>query len=209
MNNSLTPIVAISQSMQKKLQKDNDEIAKTSLLEGVNIINERADSLSQFIASYSQLSQLPKPNKLVFKLTLMIDKLAILYPRCKIKCLFDTELLIEADKNQLEQVLINLFKNAVEAMDNVDEKIIEISSSTEGNWQHIKLRDFGSGIANLDNVFVPFYTTKPQGSGIGLALCRQILFNHNGSIKIDNHQSAYPKKNQGVEVVLSLPTVTA
>jgi len=209
MNNSLTPIVAISQSMQKKLQKADSEIVKASLLDGINIINERADSLSQFIASYSQLSQLPKPNKSIFKLALMIEKLATLYPDCKINCLFDTQLLIEADKSQLEQVLINLFKNAVEAMENVDEKIIEISSSTEGNWQHITLRDFGTGIANLANVFVPFYTTKPQGSGIGLALCRQILFNHNGSIKIDNHQVAYPEKHQGVEVVLSLPIITA
>lgn len=219
MNNSLTPIVAISQSMQKKLQKNiqnaTSEIDKKSLLGGVNIIHERADSLSQFIASYSQLSQLPKPNKLVFKLALMIDNLTTLYPQCKIQNELDTELLIEADKGQLEQVLVNLFKNALEAMSDIDEKVIEVSSTKEGNWQHISIRDFGSGIANLDNVFVPFYTTKAQGSGIGLALCRQIMFNHNGSIKIDNHSSyeesnqgsdqSCQKKSQGVEVVISLP----
>jgi two-component system nitrogen regulation sensor histidine kinase NtrY len=209
MNNSLTPIVAISQSMQKKLQRTDREIDKNSLLEGINIINERADSLSQFIASYSQLSQLPKPNKSVFKLALMIEKLATLYPLCKIHCRLEPTLLIEADKSQLEQVLINLFKNAVEAMSNVDEKTIEITNIKEGNWQHITIRDFGTGIANLSNVFVPFYTTKPQGSGIGLALCRQILFNHNGSIKIDNHQGSEQDNPtdsvQGVEVVLSLP----
>ncbi|PKG82383.1 ATP-binding protein [Colwellia sp. 75C3] len=214
MNNSLTPIVAISQSMQKKLKRADSEMVKASLLEGVNIINERADSLSQFIASYSQLSQLPQPNKSAFKLALMVEKLAILYPLCKIHCRLDPELLIEADKSQLEQVLINLFKNSVEAMANVEEKIIEIDSMQEGNWQHITIRDFGTGIANLSNVFVPFYTTKPQGSGIGLALCRQILFNHNGSIKIDNYQENHPNTHQGVlqvkqgvEVVLSLPYV--
>ncbi|KGJ94876.1 sensor histidine kinase [Colwellia psychrerythraea] len=215
MNNSLTPIVAISQSMQKRLQSQASAIDKESLLGGVNIIHERADSLSQFIASYSQLSQLPKPNKSVFKLVLMIDNLATLYPRCKIQSELDTELLIEADKGQLEQVLINLFKNSLEAMSNIDEKVIEVSSTKEGRWQHISIRDFGSGIANLDNVFVPFYTTKSQGSGIGLALCRQILFNHNGSIKIDNYQTfpAAKSKNigvstyQGVEVVLSFPVL--
>ena len=208
MNNSLTPIVAISQSMQKKLQKPGSDVDKVPLLDGINIINERADSLSQFIASYSQLSQLPKPHKTAFKLALLIDNLSTLYPACKIQCEIDNKLLIAADKNQLEQVLINLFKNSVEAMSKVDEKIIEISSSQEGHWQHIYIRDFGSGIANLANVFVPFYTTKPQGSGIGLALCRQILFNHNGSIKIDNYNCSLQgtdKIKQGVEVVLSLP----
>ncbi|WP_019026542.1 ATP-binding protein [Colwellia piezophila] len=146
------------------------------------------------------------------KLALMIDNLAALYPQCKIQCAFDTELFIEADKSQLEQVLINLFKNSLEAMSDVDEKVIEVSSKEEGNWQHIFIRGFGSGIANLDNVFVPFYTTKPQGSGIGLALCRQILFNHNGSIKLANysryHQNTEQvchQESQGVEVVLSLP----
>ncbi|KGJ86896.1 sensor histidine kinase [Colwellia psychrerythraea] len=215
MNNSLTPIVAISQSMQKKLQRADSDLDKAPLLDGINIINERADSLSQFIASYSQLSQLPKPNKSVFKLALLIDGLSTLYPQCEIRSKIDSGLLIEADKNQLEQVLINLFKNSVEAMNNIDDKIIEIYCSQDGHWQHISIRDFGSGIANLANVFVPFYTTKPQGSGIGLALCRQILFNHNGSIKIDNYQcslhgddegSVHAK--QGVEVVLSLPMHT-
>ncbi|PKI13968.1 sensor histidine kinase [Colwellia sp. 12G3] len=210
MNNSLTPIVAISQSMQKKLQRADSEIVKAPLLEGINIINERADSLSQFIASYSQLSQLPQPNKTSFKLAVMVEKLATLYPLCQVYCHLDPELLIEADKSQLEQVLINLFKNAVEAMSNADEKIIEINSSQEGHWQHISIRDLGTGIANLANVFVPFYTTKPQGSGIGLALCRQILFNHNGSITIDNYQDTHQgthQVKQGVEVVLSLPYV--
>ena len=91
------------------------------------VVNERADSLSQFIASYSQLSQLPKPNKSVFKLALMIEKLAVLYPQCTIQCDLEQELLIEADKNQLEQVLINLFKNSAEAMNNVDEKTLRLT----------------------------------------------------------------------------------
>jgi C4-dicarboxylate-specific signal transduction histidine kinase len=194
--------------MQKKLQKPGSDVDKVPLLDGINIINERADSLSQFIASYSQLSQLPKPNKSAFKLALLIDNLSTLYPDCKIQSVIENDLLIEADKNQLEQVLINLFKNSLEAMSNNDEKTIEINCSQEGHWQHIYIRDVGSGIANLANVFVPFYTTKPQGSGIGLALCRQILFNHNGSIKIGNYQGTLQgtdKIKQGVEVVLSLP----
>jgi signal transduction histidine kinase len=79
------------------------------------------------------------------------------------------------------------------------------------DWLNISIRDHGVGITNFDNIFVPFYTTKTQGSGIGLALCRQIMFNHNGLIKIHNYQDDHPinhKKNEGVEVVLSLPVDT-
>ena len=108
--------------------------------------------------------------------------------------------LITADKGQFEQVLINIFKNAVEAMQNTSQKIIDFSCSQDNNFYHFTIADHGNGIANVDNIFVPFYTTKAQGSGIGLALCRQILFNHNGLIKLQNkHQG------KGVEVVISIP----
>lgn len=211
MNNSLTPIVAISQTMQKKLQQSEVELDKAPLLDGVNIIHERADSLSQFIASYSQLSHLPKPNKSEFPLASMVNNLAGLYPTCDINSDFESNLTLVADKNQFEQVMINLVKNAVEAMSQCQAQVIDISAQQQEGWQHITIRDYGKGIANLDNVFVPFYTTKAQGSGIGLALCRQILFNHNGTIKITNQpNNSIGDKNsqqpsQGVEVTLSLP----
>lgn len=203
MNNSLTPIAAISQTMRSKLQKSNDEQQKASLLEGIGIINERASSLSEFIASYSQLAHLPKPIISSLNLKMMIDKLATLYPKCQVKCLIDSALTIDVDKTQFEQVLINIFKNAVEAMSQQSEKLIEVSCKKEGVWCHIIIRDHGAGIANLDNVFVPFYTTKNQGSGIGLTLCRQILFNHNGLIKLKNVE----ENTTGVEVTLSLPVI--
>lgn len=200
MNNSLTPIAAISETMQKKLLSADHQCDKNSLLLGVNIIKERAESLCLFIASYSHLSYLAKPNKSTFKLALIINHLAALSPQCSVNCLFDTELLIHADKSQIEQVLINLIKNAAEAMENSEQKVIDIFSQQDSKWQHIIIRDSGCGIANPDNIFVPFYTTKSQGSGIGLALCRHILFNHNGLIKVTNHQH-----KQGVEVLISLP----
>lgn len=201
MNNSLTPIAAISQTMKSKLLNTNDEQQKESLLEGIGIINERASSLGEFIASYSQLAHLPKPNLSAFNLSMMIDKLATLYPICKVNSLIDPTLKVDVDKNQFEQVLINVFKNAVEAMNQLDEKLIEVSCKQEGVWLHIIIRDHGVGIANLDNVFVPFYTTKNKGSGIGLTLCRQIMFNHNGLIKLKNAD----EKSTGVVVTLSLP----
>ncbi len=213
MNNSLTPVIAISQSMQKKLQAPDGNIDNVSLLNGVNIISDRADSLSQFIASYSQLSHLPNPNKSTFSLTSLIESISTLYPMCTIDCMVDNNLLVQADKNQFEQVLINLIKNAIEAMSQSKEKQIEISAEQTGNSLDISIRDHGVGITNFDNIFVPFYTTKTQGSGIGLALCRQIMFNHNGTIKIDNYRADnqklrpdLPDNNTGVEVILSLPS---
>jgi signal transduction histidine kinase len=110
---------------------------------------------------------------------------------------------ISGDKSQLEQVLINIFKNALEAMDHKS-NIIEITYLIDDKYLHLVISDRGSGIANTDNLFVPFYTTKPQGSGIGLSLCRQILFNHGGMIKLRNRSDIV-----GAEVILSLPLLSS
>lgn len=200
MNNSLTPIAAISQSMQKKLYKPLDEQNQQSLLEGIGIINERSESLATFIASYSQLSHLPKPNFSSFDLASLLNRISALFPQGKFLLSESCEIVISADKQQLEQVLINLFKNAMEAMQHLTHKEITINCSQNDKWRVISISDNGSGISNSDNLFVPFYSTKNQGSGIGLALCRQIMFNHNGLIDVTNKV-----KGQGVTALLSLP----
>ena len=97
-------------------------------------------------------------------------------------------------------MLINLFKNAIDAMSDRENKVIEISCRKEQQWLKIVIADIGCGVANFDNLFVPFYTTKAHGSGIGLALCRQIMFSHHGHIDMQNRVGT-----QGVEVLLSLP----
>ncbi len=202
MNNSLTPIAAISETMQRKLNKPLDEQNKQSLLEGIGIINERAESLSTFIASYSQLSHLPKPNLTSFELASLLNGISVLFPTGSFILSDSCHSLITADKQQLEQVLINLIKNAIEAMNHLDKKEISISCIQDGKWDYISISDNGSGISNSDNLFVPFYSTKSQGSGIGLALCRQIMFNHNGLIKLTNKA-----EGEGVTALLSLPLV--
>lgn len=203
MNNSLTPIASVSQSMKQKLKDKTKPLNRTSLHDGVSIINERAESLSTFIASYSQLSHLPQPNKSAFSLLDVLSKIAALFDT-KVDFSIDTEPLsliwIEADKNQLEQVLINLFKNAHEAMQQTAANLLEITCSQEGKYFHLHIHDFGTGIANQSNLFVPFYSTKPQGSGIGLTLCRQIMSNHGGLLNLQNRVDV-----QGVTATISLP----
>ena len=207
LNNSLTPISSISQSMRTKLQDENKVLNRDSLLTGIDIINERASSLSSFIASYSQLSHLPEPNKSKFALQGFINNCIALFSDCTI--LFPDEYMklenvfLDADKAQLEQVFINVFKNAKEAMEgsnNNRNKVIEVFCQADDKYFHIHICDSGSGITNKDNLFVPFYSTKPQGSGIGLTLCKQILFNHCGLLTLTNR-----KDLRGAEAIISLP----
>jgi nitrogen fixation/metabolism regulation signal transduction histidine kinase len=202
-NNSLTPIASISQAMKQKLQNENKILDRTTLFEGVNIINERADGLSAFIASYSQLSHLSLPNKTEFNINLLVIKIAKLFTDCQLQfldhSLTNDQLIISADKSQLEQVLINIFKNADEAMVK-QSKLIEINYQVDEKYLHLIISDQGVGIANADNLFVPFYSTKPKGSGIGLSLCRQIMFNHGGTIGLKNR-----KEVAGAQAVLSIP----
>jgi nitrogen fixation/metabolism regulation signal transduction histidine kinase len=207
MNNSLTPISSISQSMRAKLQDESKPLNRDSLLTGIDIINERSSSLSSFIASYSQLSHLPEPNKIIFSLKIFLNNCVALFSECSISFLDKyielDNVNINADKAQLEQVFINVFKNAKEAMDGADKsrkKVIDVFCQSDDKYFHIHICDSGSGIANKDNLFVPFYSTKPQGSGIGLALCKQILFNHGGLLTLTNR-----KESQGAEAIISLP----
>ena len=108
-------------------------------------------------------------------------------------------MLIWADKYQLEQVFINIFKNAQEAMEQ-SSKVIDINYQLDEKHLHLTISDQGMGIANPDNLFVPFYSTKPNGSGIGLSLCRQIMFNHGGCITLRNRKDV-----PGAQAVISFP----
>jgi len=204
MNNSLTPIASISQAMKQKLQDENKPLNRSSLCEGVSIINERADSLSSFIASYSQLSHLPLPNNSQFDLNDLVVQLAKLFEDCQLTPVNDESkpimTIVTADKSQLEQVVINILKNARESMSHLTEKTIEVTYQQDEKYLHLLISDQGAGIANKENLFVPFYSTKPEGSGIGLTLCRQIMFNHGGLIKLTNR-----KHTNGAQATISLP----
>jgi signal transduction histidine kinase len=156
--------------------------------EGLGIIASRSQSLNRFMSAYTQLTKLPPPRFREFRIAECVRRVANLETRLKIKVKQGPDIMIRADPDQLEQVMINLLRNAVEAAQ-------ESSGSVEIGWSlleappawcEIWVEDDGPGLTNPSNLFVPFYTTKPNGSGIGLALSRQITEGLHGTLTLEN-----------------------
>ncbi|MCW8875908.1 MAG: ATP-binding protein [Kangiellaceae bacterium] len=202
LNNSLTPISTFSSTLLRKLDKDQEVNNVDKFRKGLGVIRERADSLSQFISSYSQLSHLPSANPSDYRWKDDLRNLAQLFPECKFNYNLgeSTPDVISADKNQVNQVLVNLIKNASESMQELESKQINIEAHIQSSTLKISISDQGSGIANSENLFVPFYSTKSDGSGIGLVLCQQIMLNHNGDIRLANRED-----DKGAKATISLP----
>ena len=199
-NNSIAPIASIGETLEKMVEKqysgtelDND------LKEGLGVITERAQSLNIFIQRYQKLAKLPLPTKSLFNIQPLMQSVVLLFSDVNIK-LDSKELLIYADKDQLQQVLVNLLKNACESMYDTPQRAIKIHWRKDSQFIEIKILDNGTGIKNMDNLFVPFYTTKPQGTGIGLSLSRQILVNHGGDLILKNRP-----EHAGVQATLLIP----
>ena len=129
----------------------------------------------------------------------MVQSVALLFPNLNIE-LESKELVVYADKEQLQQVLVNLLKNACESMYNNPKEKINVYWRKANQYIEIKILDHGTGIKNMDNLFVPFYTTKQQGTGIGLSLSRQILVNHGGELIIKNRL-----EHSGVQATILIP----
>ena len=199
-NNSLAPIASIGESLSALTQSaELDDETKQELTGGLAIVTERALSLNHFIREYQNLARLPTPVKAPFAIKPFIDKHIELFPEFSHVSTKGQELAVYADEEQLSQVFVNLLKNAFQASSK--DKHLNIHWFTIGNVLHISIEDNGQGIANTDNLFVPFYTTKPNGSGIGLVLSRQIMFNHSGNLTLANKDVG-----QGAVATLSLPT---
>jgi nitrogen fixation/metabolism regulation signal transduction histidine kinase len=184
-NNSLTPIKSLAGTLKDMLSRPSREDDRTEVLQGLGLIADRSDSLSKFVATYSQLARLPPPSRQPLSLNALLTRLVALdsFAGITVQAPFETE--VAADAGQLEQALINLLKNAVEAsIGNARE--IEVVVFRTRDAVHTEIRDTGQGIANADNLFVPFFTTKPGGSGIGLALSRQIIEGHGGTLTLEN-----------------------
>ena len=186
--NSITPIISLSETLGSRTV---DEKSYAYMQQGVQIIHKRSKGLLEFVENYRRLTRIPLPKKEKVELGTLLRDLKNLFPDNFIHILPpSSEIHLQADRVQIEQVLINLVRNAREACNAVewDECIgprIEVSVSHHPEWRvAISVADNGEGILPevLDKIFVPFFTTKEGGSGIGLSLCRQIMHLHGGSI---------------------------
>ena len=189
-NNSLAPINSISRTLQKTvLSQGAGPAVNADLIEGLQVVEDRSGSLKSFIKNFGRLSKLSPPAKQSVAISKLIQGVIPLFDHRRINCVKSSEVMIEADPVQMEQVLINLLKNADEAMSD-SQGSIGISWTVNAGQLEIRITDEGCGIANPANLFVPFYTTKDQGSGVGLALCRQIIEAHGGFLSLANRDDA-------------------
>lgn len=200
--NSITPISSLTSTLREILDEDmtkanghyelKDEGAD-DLREGLVTIENRSKGLIKFIDAYREYTSLPKPVIKTVRLKDLIDKVASLmktelkktHIHFTAKC--DSEYItIQADYEMIEQVVINLMKNAIEALDETENPSLELIGGYDENSVKIEVIDNGPGIIKeaIEHIFVPFYTTKRHGSGIGLSLSRQIMQMHNGSLTV-------------------------
>ena len=207
-NNSLAPIASISQTLTRLIaRKHSSNENDKDLKEGLSIINTRALGLSRFVDSYKQLAKLPEPKRKKISIRSLIDNIQLLFKNQCIVVASETDVEVYIDPDQFEQVLINLLKNSVEAMAQTNPNgVIRVEWLVTENFFKLIICDQGGGISNPDNLFVPFYSTKKQGSGIGLVLCRQIVEAHNGRLSINN-QNAISKQKEfsGCRACIEIP----
>ncbi len=188
LNNSLTPIKSIAGSLASLLTRDPlPEDWRDDMRDGLNVVAARAEALSRFIGSYSRLARLPRPRLAPVDLGPLIQRAVSLETRLPVQLMPGSSITLEADADQLEQLLINLIRNAADAAAETHGGV-SVSWLHEGSTIHILVADEGLGLSNTANLFVPFFTTKPGGSGIGLVLCRQIAEAHGGSLSLSNRQ---------------------
>ncbi len=188
-SNSLAPIKSIAGSLRRRLERmGGDEAAQQDFLRGLGVIEGRAESLHRFIQAYRVLAQLPAPRRGTVAVAELVERAALLEQRVPVSVAAGPEVMVEADPDQLEQMLINLLANAAEASLGNGEQAVTAQWRVEGEAVVIAIRDEGCGIANPGNLFVPFYTTKPEGSGIGLALAQQIARAHGGEVTLENRE---------------------
>jgi nitrogen fixation/metabolism regulation signal transduction histidine kinase len=200
LNNSLAPIKSVAGSLADLMgRKPEPPDWRDDMQRGLAVISSRADSLARFVESYSKLARLPPPRLEPLKVGALVSRVASLETRLPVNVMPGPELVVQGDDVQLEQLLINLVRNAVDAS-------LETRGRVDVGWQQkngqveVWVRDEGPGLASTANLFVPFFTTKAQGSGIGLVLSRQIAEAHGGTLTLENRQQLH-----GCEARLRLP----
>ncbi len=202
-NNSLAPIRSLAGSLRSIVDRDGRGIEETAdLREGLDIIGQRSESLGRFMSAYARLARLPRPVPAPVRVDRWVARVAALERRLPVAVEPGPAFVLQADGDQLEQVLINLVRNAVDAT-LATGGVVTVHWEQRGTGLELVVEDEGAGLAEQANLFVPFYTTKPGGSGIGLALSRQIAELHGGSLRLENR-----KERSGCRAILWLPGVT-
>ncbi len=200
LNNSLAPIRSIAGSLESLVGRNPlPDDWRDDVKGGLTVINSRAEALTRFMEAYSRLARLPQPKMQPVDLGACVRRVLSLETRLPIETVPGPDVTIQADADQLEQLLINLLRNAVDAALETGGGV-SVRWMPNGSYAEIKVDDEGPGLSSTSNLFVPFYTTKPGGSGIGLVLSRQIAEAHGGSLTLQNRPSA-----RGCEACLRLP----
>ncbi len=208
--NSASPILSLSNSLSDLIQDHeiNQDKLIAKITEGLDVINQRSSGLIKFTNAFSTISKLPNPEKIEVQTKELFQKLKLLFQNELSNKEIDFEFKVYPkaeklfiDHYQIEQVFINLIKNSIESFKNKDDQRIIIKAFNQNKFIRIEIIDNGSGISEdkLDKVFLPFFTTKEKGNGIGLALSKQILNLHKGNINIDS------KIEQGTKIILEVP----
>jgi nitrogen fixation/metabolism regulation signal transduction histidine kinase len=207
LNNSLAPIMSIAGSLSSRLpQLDLPEQTKSDFQRGLDIIETRTAALHRFMQSYRRLATMPSPKMQGVELRPLAERVAVLETRLPVHIDRGPEVVLNIDPDLIEQMLINLIRNAVDSALEQSQSAADAEPEVVLRWlEHtggvsLIVEDNGIGLLNPSNAFVPFYTTKQGGSGIGLVLSQQIAEAHGGSIELANR-----KDTRGCIVTVELP----
>jgi len=203
LSNSLAPIKSIAGSLLARVENmGGDDATLRDFRRGLGVVESRADALHRFVQSYRQLAQLPPPQLKPVPLGPLLERVVLLEQRLQAELDPGPPVVLQADPDQLEQMFINLLANAVDASLANGAKPVRATWRLTGSSAWVTIEDRGLGIANTENLFVPFYTTKPAGSGVGLALAQQIARAHGGEITLVNREDG-----EGARAIVRLPVV--
>jgi two-component system, NtrC family, nitrogen regulation sensor histidine kinase NtrY len=202
-NNSLTPIKSIAHSIKRMLSRVPDLPRAEEIQDGLNLIETRSGALGRFLRAYAQLARLPKPQTREVQIRPLVHRIAELENRVPVRVNGGEDIKVTADPDQLEQLLINIVRNAADAtLEAAAGGHVSLDWTQVDGGLQVTIDDEGPGLPDTSNLFVPSFTTKPTGSGIGLALSRQIAEAHGGTLSLENRHDT-----KGCRATLRLPLV--
>ena len=186
LNNSLAPVKSIAGSLEAIISREDlPDDWRDDMRRGLRVITSRSESLSRFIGAYARLAKLPRPQLQPLSVADCVGRAVSFETRIPVQVEPGPGFTVQGDPDQLEQVLINLLRNAADASLTTN-GAVRVGWLRDAGMMEIWIKDEGPGLSSTANLFVPFFTTKPGGSGIGLVLSRQIAEGHGGALSLEN-----------------------